>query len=110
MCTSVATKGGLSTASCQLLELMQHINFGRIQKLVIHDGEPVLHPRPVIVCEIKLAGENGPRSELGSTDFLLKPQVVELFGYFNEMQSGVVDVLDIKHGLPFRMTVTEISA
>ena len=37
-------------------------------------------------------------------------QVVELFAYFDRAQNSVIDVLEIKHGLPFRMIVTEVPA
>ncbi len=100
----------LSPERQKLIREMQKVNFGRIDGLVIRNGEPILHPRPVVVREIKLAGENGPRPELGAADFLLKQQVVELFGFFDELQDGVIDVLEIKHGLPFRMIVTEVPA
>jgi hypothetical protein len=47
---------------------------------------------------------------VNSTDFALKQQVVELFAFFDELQNGIIDVLEIKHGLPFRMIVTEVPA
>jgi hypothetical protein len=62
------------------------------------------------VREHKFGGENGPRPELATTNFLLKQQVVELFAFFDQLQDGEIDVLEIKHGLPFRMIVTEASA
>ena len=104
------SKQDLSARRTELLELMQSINFGRIKGLAIRDGEPVVHPRPVIVREIKFAGENGPRPELGITDFLLKKKVIELFDFFDKSRNGVIDLLEIKHGLPFRMIVTEAPA
>ncbi len=94
----------------QLIKEMQRINFGRIDCLVIRAGEPVLDPQPVLVREHKFGGDNGPRPELGAADFLLKQQVVELLAFFDELQNGVIDVLEIKHGLPFRVIVTEVPA
>jgi hypothetical protein len=93
-----------------LLKLMQSINFGRIEHLLVHDGEPTVDPRPVVVREYKFGGENGPRPELTTDYFLLKQQVVELFAFFDELRDGVIDALEIKHGLPFRMIVTEAPA
>lgn len=104
------SKQALTAQRVAFLELMQAINFGRISQLLIRNGEPVLDPRPGIVREIKLAGENGPHPKLSAADFLLKQQVVELFGFFDELRDGVIDVLEIKHGLPFRMIVTEVPA
>lgn len=103
-------KRDLSTSQIVLVRLMEKINFGRIERLIVRNGEPQLEPRPTIIREIKLAGENGPRPELDAGDFLLKQQVVELFAHFDELQDGVIDVLEIRHGLPFRMIVTEEAA
>ncbi|QDU76926.1 hypothetical protein Pan97_39830 [Bremerella volcania] len=104
------SKQDLSACRSRLLELMQSVNFGRIEHLSIAGGEPILDPCPVIVREHKFGGDNGPRPEVAAEDFLLKQKVVELFAFFDELQDGVIDVLEIKHGLPFRMIVTEVPA
>jgi hypothetical protein len=101
------SKHTLSPKRVLLLEWMQKINFGRIENLQIRDGEPVLEPRPVFVREIKFAGENGPRPELSAIDFQLKLQVVEFFTFMNNLSCGTIEVLEVKHGLPFRLTVRE---
>jgi len=90
-----------------LLKRMQQINFGRVENLVIKDGQPVLSPPPRIIREVKFGGENGPRPEASIEDFALKIQVIELLRYMDELQDGVIDVLEIKHGLPFRMAVED---
>lgn len=89
---------------------MQQLNFGHFKDLVVRDGDPVLDPPPIKIREHKFAGENGPRPELATDDFLLKQQAVELLAFFDELQNGVIDLLEIKHGLPFRMIVTEVPA
>lgn len=105
-------KTGLAKASLpeprrRLLELMQTINFGRIEGLAILDGDPVLDPPPRVIREVKFGGENGPRPEIDAGNFLLKTQVVELFQHFDQLGDGTIEVLEIKHGLPFRMLVAE---
>jgi hypothetical protein len=100
----------LSARRAGLLELMQSINFGRIEGLAVLDGEPVLDPPPRVIREVKFGGENGPRPELDAGNFLLKTQVVELFQHFDHLGDGTIDVLEIKHGLPFRMLVAEAAA
>lgn len=104
------SKQSLSASRSGLVSLMQRINFGRLEALHFRDGEPVFNPTPRLRREIKFTGENGPRRHLSSADFMLKQQVVELFDYFDQQRDGVVDVLEIKHGLPFRMVVTEEAA
>ena len=94
----------------QLIREMQRINFGQLKSLAVRGGQPVFEPLPGIVREHKFCGDNGPRAELETADFLLKQQVVELFAFFDQLQNGVIDVLEIKHGLPFRMIVTEVPA
>ena len=105
--TAVVTKSSLPEPHRQLLELMQHVNFGRIERLVIDEGQPLLEPRPRVVREFRFPGENGSRPEAAIEDFSLKAQVVELFRSFDEMRDGLIDVLEIKHGLPFRMIVED---
>jgi len=101
------SKRSLSAPRRRLLELMQEINFGRIEGLAVRGGEPVLDPPPRVVREIKFGGENGPRRELGSGDFALKAQAVEFFTHLSRLGDGTVEILEIKHGLPFRMSVEE---
>ena len=100
-------KSSLPESHRRLVEQMQQINFGRIEHLVIEDGQPVLSPVPRIVREVKFGGDNGSRPEVSIEDFALKTQVVDLLRYLAELQDGVIDVLEIKHGLPFRMAVEE---
>ena len=106
----IPTKSSLSESQVQLVELMQGINFGRIEGLSVRRGEPVLDPPPRVIREIKFGGENGPRPEVIKTNFALKAQVQDLFTYLEAMGNGVVRCIEIKHGLPFRMTVEEVYA
>jgi hypothetical protein len=86
---------------------MQSINFGRIEDLIILGGDPVLDPLPRMVQEIKLGGENGPRPELSTGDFHLKSQVIELFQHLDQLGDDTIEVIEVKHGLPFRMIVAK---
>lgn len=101
------TKAALPEPRRQLLELMQSINFGRIEGLMIRDGTPVLAPPPRLVREVKFGGDNGPRPERDANNFVLKAQVVELFQHLDQLGVGAIEVLEIKHGLPFRMLVAQ---
>ena len=105
-----ATKAGLSPAQARLVEIMQRINFGRIEGLAVRGGAPAFDPRPRIVREVKFGGENGPRPEGTKVDFSLKAQVRELFAQMEAMGDGVIRSLEVKHGLPFRMTIEEDAA
>lgn len=107
---SVSSKSSLSPARRRLLELMQSINFGRIEFMDVRDGEPVLDPLPHVVREIKLGGDNGPRPEVAIADFCLKAQVVDLWEKLDELGTGTVVSLEVKHGLPFQIVIPEVNA
>jgi hypothetical protein len=102
---SYPTKGDLSIPRRRLIELMQKINFGRIEHLEVRRGEPILEPPPRIVHEIKIGGENGPRPELAAKDFLLKTEHVELFQHLDRFSEGTIAAVDVRHGLPFKLTI-----
>jgi hypothetical protein len=104
MVQSAATKRSLSPARRQLIEWMQNLNFGRVEGLQVREGEPVVECPPRMVREIKFGGEFGPRPEVHKADFLLKAQVLQLFAYFDEMGSGRIDCIEVKNGLPFKLT------
>jgi len=103
---NVPAKSSLSPDRQRLVELMQNINFGRIENLVVRDGEPVLNdPAPRVILEVKFAGENGARPEAAMSDFTLKAQVVALLAHFDRIRNARIETLAIKHGLPFGMHV-----
>lgn len=103
-------KSTLTPAQADLVELMQNLDFGMIEGLVISSGLPVMKPRPRVVRDVKFGAGNGHRSETGLTDFALKSNVQELMDTFASLGNATVRRLEIKHGLPFRMQVEEASA
>jgi hypothetical protein len=107
---SIPTKSCLSHARVRLIELMQRINYGRIEALPVRRGEPVLDPPPRVIREVKFGGENGARPEVAKQDFILKAQVRDLFAQMEALGDGVIRCIDVKHGLPFKMTVEEVTA
>jgi hypothetical protein len=100
-------KSELPDPGRQLVELMQSINFGRIENLPVRGGLPILNPSPRVIREIKFGGENGPRPERSASDFALKAQVADFFDQLVRIGHGTIEVLEIKHGLPFRMMIAE---
>ena len=97
----------LSPARKQLLAIFQDISFGRLESLFIRNGDPVLDPKPRRVRQVKFGCDCVPVTAELPQDYLLKRQVVELLNILDTMQHGVIDVLEIQNGLPFRMTITE---
>ena len=98
-------KTTLSPPARRLVELMQRIHYGRIERLAVRDGQPVFEPTPVVVRKIKIAADNSPRPELAADDFALRKEVVECLEHLRAMGSGVVRCIEIKNGLPFSMDI-----
>ena len=103
--TELTTKSSLSDSHRHLVELMQRLNFGRIQNLAVRDGAPVFDPAPKVIQKVKIGGDNGPRPELSCEDFLLKRQTVELLEAISDLGDGTVLIIDVKHGLPFAVEI-----
>lgn len=89
---------------------MQEVNFGTVEGLAIQGGEPVFNPRPRIMREVKFGGQNGPRPEVGKHDFALKGEVLELFAQIEAMRDGVIRSIEVRYGLPFKMTIEDDAA
>jgi hypothetical protein len=94
------TKSSLAPESAHLVELMQAVNYGRIEDLVIRSGQPVFDPAPRIIEKLKIGGDNGPRPEIGCPDFRLKGGVVELLELLARLGDGEVRLIEIRCGLP----------
>jgi hypothetical protein len=101
------TKQSLSPARRRLVELMQELNFGRIERLRVHDGEPVLDPAPAVLRDVVFGKSNTPNPARAKDDFTLKEQVAELFDLFDRERSVTVESLVVQNGLPVRMTVAD---
>ena len=108
--TDTVALASLSPAGERLVRLMQELNFGQVRDLVVRDGDPVFDPPPRVVREVKFGGENGPRPETAKGDFALKAQVREMLAQLEALGDGVVECIEVKHGLPFKMTVEEDAA
>ena len=103
-------KSTLLPAQAGLIELMQRLDFGTIEGLVIRNGLPVLKPRPRVIRDVKFGTRKGARPETGLTDFALKSNVQDLLATFGTLGDATVSRLEVKHGLPFRMQVEEALA
>ena len=100
-------KASLTPARQRLLRLLQEVEFGRIENLVLRDGEPLLEMQPRVVRTITFAATGSRNRSRRVEEFELKQQMVEMFRQFDRIGNGVVARIDIKHGLPCFMTVEE---
>jgi len=104
--SGVRTKQSLSLPRQRLVELMQEINYGRIECLEVRGGEPVLDPAPRVLREWVFGKDNAPNRARTQGDFALKDHLIELFDLFDRERSLTVETLVLQNGLPVRMTVT----
>lgn len=102
---AITTKSSLSEPQRRLVELMQSINFGRIENLHVRAGEPAFTPAPRVVRKVKIGSENGPRPEAACNDFWLKHQTIELFDAIAGVGDGQILTIEVKHGLPFSLEI-----
>ena len=101
------TAEALTPQRRQLVKLMQTLCFGRIEGFAIRDGEPVLTPPPRVIREVKFGSEPGPRPDSRDPEFVLKAQVTEFFDQMDRFRDGVLETVEVKHGLPFRAVFEE---
>jgi hypothetical protein len=100
-------KSEVSRPRQALVELMQDIHFGGIENLPVRNREPVLTPPPRTWRERKFGLPPGDRRRPAKDDFLLKAAVLELFAELDEIGDGTIAVLEVRHGLPYKVLVAD---
>lgn len=105
----VMTKAALSPARRRLIELMQEVNYGRIEGLQVQDGEPIFDPPPIMLRLFLFGKENGPNESRGNDSFALKKKMVELFEIFDREPTLLIQEIIIDNGLPVRMMVANVA-
>ena len=100
-------KSQLSRPRQVLLKLMSRLNHGKIENLVIQDGEPVYSPAPTLTRSIKFSAPSDSRPETWAGDYPLKSATVELFDRMDQGRNFTVQLLEVQGGLPYRMHVEE---
>jgi hypothetical protein len=104
--SDLTSKSSLTPGQCRLLELMQELNFGRIENLYIQHGGPSFDPGPRVIRKFKIgSSEKGPRPEGLLEDFWLKRPIVEMFELFTRVRTGRVLAMEVKNGLPFSLDI-----
>ncbi len=96
-----ATYSDLSPENQQMIRLMQWVNFGKIEKLQVRAGRIDFTALPTVKRLAKMDGEGMPRHEMDVKEFFLKDCHIALFDYVEYLHDGVIDYVDVKHGLPF---------
>ena len=95
----------LSPARVALVRMCQAVNRGSIEGLQVRESEPVFDPFPVVVKDVKLDKDEGPRPELALADFILSSEVSRLLALLDEMQCGFIRLIEVRDGIPRRILV-----
>ncbi|MHB1002025.1 MAG: hypothetical protein ACYC27_22520 [Armatimonadota bacterium] len=95
----------LSKEQRRLLLLMKEINYGRIESLAIRNGNPVFDRSTKVIRYIKFS--EGDQNTVQRSDLLHKPQISKFLGYINGLDNNLLELLEIKDGLPFLMNIVE---
>ena len=56
-------KSSLTPPQARLVDLMQRLNFGRIEDLHVLNGEPLFDPPPRVFRDVRPGRDNGPRPQ-----------------------------------------------
>jgi len=102
---SPITKSSLAPSTARLIELMQALNYGRIETLHVRGGRPFLNPPPHVVQKLKMGGDNAARPEASYADFRLKDGVVELLQIIERLGNGEILSIEVRCGLPVSLEI-----
>jgi len=94
-------KSSLSPQQRWLIEdVLREHPFSQIHQLHVSKSEPLSVPAPILTCNKKLGAE--PHQPVpAESDFWLKRQVIELLDAIKELGEGVIEKIEVRHGLPW---------
>lgn len=95
----------LSAPRQALVRLFQSIDYGQVNDLYIRDREPLFSPAPTVLLDVKLDADCSGRPESELADFPLRDEVCRLFDRIDAMQTGSVQRIEIRAGIPRRVLV-----
>jgi hypothetical protein len=95
----------LSVARQALVRLLQSVNFGQILGLAIRDGDPVFHPEPTVLLDVKLDADEGERREADLPDFVLRDEVRRLMARLDQLENGWIERIEVRSGIPRRVVI-----
>ena len=105
--TDLTRKADLSPPRQRLVELMQEINFGRVEDLVKRKDEPQWSPPPRVFRDVIIGKPPCPHPEWQRADFALKDHVTDFFEHFDRASEGARFTIFVRDGLPVRFTMEE---
>lgn len=79
------------------------MNFGIIQRIRVHDADPVFDRHNVVLVDEKLDGNDAPRPEAELADFELAAELCRLMRRLDEIGNGIIERLEVRGGIPRRV-------
>jgi hypothetical protein len=98
-------RSDLQESDRTLVELMEDLNFGRIERLRFRDGKAILQPLPRVIAAVKIAGEDRNADAETRPGSCLKQSVMELFAIMRRVGDGELLLIEVRHGLPFSVEI-----
>ncbi len=95
----------LSTPRQALVRLFQSINFGQVLGIVVQNGDPIFHPEPTVLLDVKLDADEGIRQEAELPDFALRDEVRRLMARLDQLKNGRVERIEVRSGVPRRVVI-----
>ncbi len=89
----------------KLVELMENLNFGRIEHLRFRDGKPILQPLPRVIAAVKMTSEDRKADSEIRSGWCLRQCLIDLFSLMQRVGEGELLVVDVRHGLPFSVEI-----
>jgi len=100
----------LSPARQALVRLCQDVNFGHILDFRAANAEPTWNPGPTILSEVRPDIEEIPRPEGALADFRLSSELQRLMSQLDRLQDGSIEKIEVRAGVPRRLTLASRSA
>ncbi|MBI3681128.1 MAG: hypothetical protein HY235_12120 [Acidobacteria bacterium] len=88
-----------------LVRLLQTVNYGQVRGLVVRAGQPVFHPEPTVLMDVRLDSDESARPEIELADFVLRHEVRRLMAQFDQLKEGVVERIEVRAGIPRRVLI-----
>jgi len=95
----------LSAPRQALVRLFQSVNFGHILNVAIENGDPVFHPEPSVMLDVKLDADEGERQESDLPDFALRDEVRRLMARLDQLKNGRIERIEVRSGIPRRVVI-----
>jgi len=91
----------ITRAERMLLDIMSDHQFGRLENVPVHDGQPVLDQSVKVVRVARLGAEGRETPTLSVEQFELKKAACDLLDELVRLGEGMIVRLEFRHGLPF---------